>query len=171
VVLENTMTPRPRERERPADSTFRTSSLVQRLETRRRLLTWTERARARVRHRSAEELLRRTALTFVDASLNTEAAFEQRQQLRRHPIVSEQLRLWWRAAVLSVSGANTTAGSVDWPTYRDLYRLLFASLDDSPQDFDASEADEAAQEDWARTSVDGHTVDEAQFQDSIFEVR
>ena len=142
---------------------------------------WVDRSRARVRaqrmlvqaHRATFEVESPSKLTKIafidqaDVSMNTEQAFIERERLRRHPRIVEQLDRWWNAAA-EKEGIPQDGGSLTFEPYADLHRRIFREcLGDG---FNEAEARASAAEDWQDDSGGCEALDSAQFAKAIFEV-
>jgi hypothetical protein len=103
-----------------------------------------------------------------DVSLETSEALEARCRLRKAPAVVEELQRWWSTAQRSVqSGVDAAASTVAREDYIRISRLLSKAM---LPDFDADEAQRAAEEDWEDDSAGSPSLSRERFMDCIFEL-
>ena len=87
-----------------------------------------------------------------DASMYTKDALRQREALRRHPLVTQSLSVYWETAVRSMqahrdAAPDLAAPSVGFHSYTNMLRNIYKSLLD---EWDPQDAEEAIAEDWER---------------------
>ncbi|KOO28984.1 sporangia induced hypothetical protein [Chrysochromulina tobinii] len=103
-----------------------------------------------------------------DVSLETSEALVARCRLRKAPAVVEELQRWWSTAQRSVqSGVDAAASTVAREDYIRISRLLSKAM---LPDFDADEAQRAAEEDWEDDSAGSPSLSRERFMDCIFEL-
>ena len=102
-------------------------------------------------------------------SLSTEEGFKERQKLRRHPRVLDELSRWWKAALAGARQRRPDAITLSKDDYVGIYRLLYRDLL-GEEDYDPHEAEAEAAEEWRRDSSDGLTMERACFLDAMFEL-
>ena len=149
------------------------------------LTSWVAKAKATVRARHAKLHEARMkekhgdvdiAITLsyqeqYNSELNTEAALLEREKLRHHPKILNELQLWWDTLI---SWAKTTQGrsdatSLNFEEYCQLHRVLYRELL-GEDEYDEAEADEAAAEEWQLDCGGAETLEHAEFFNSIFEL-
>ena len=144
---------------------------------------WGDRAKAEVRHRHLQRESSTAVLTVESVAaakklafhlqgnvdLSTRVAFAERQRNRRHPDVLKQLDRWWTAALRTAEEngrAMPSVSAIRKEDYLHVYRLLYVELVGS-EEYDEAECDAEATDDWQRDSLDGETMERAQFLDSV----
>ena len=110
----------------------------------------------------------------ADAAMHTLDAWEKRFALRRDPQVREVLHTgWWMTALrtLQAQAPDSDFTIMDKASYVRIYKLLFRALAGfSKEKYDASEAEQCADEDWASDSRDGVSMPRELFMDSLFQI-
>lgn len=146
--------------------------------------TWRHSSRASTRHRDLErspssvilEVESAAAASSTayhlqgDAALSTHAAFQQRQTLRRHPLVLGELQQWWEAAVeLHKRQQDSSQPPLAQDAYIHIYRRISFDLL-GEEDYKETDADAEALEEWEKDGNLGTTMERHKFMDAIFEV-
>ena len=125
--------------------------------------------------------------------MHTLAAWEKRMGLRRTVAVREALQTWWVCAMATVrmqredeleeaieaalaAGqpppvADTGVLHMDRDAYFLIYKRIMRALAEETEDeYDESEAEEYAQDDWRSESRDGISMPREVFLDSLFQI-
>ena len=113
------------------------------LKSDKRRIRWGRRGRAKLKHKSAKNLLDTGNVVTelneddddvdwslqADASLNTLDAFAQRQELRDHSLVCSELERWWLAIIACARKRDGRgASTINYSDYSKVYLMLFAEL-------------------------------------------
>lgn len=146
--------------------------------------TWRNKTRASIRHRklqteamtavlevkTAEEAAKLAYHCQGNASLNTKEAFAQRQTVRRHPLVMQELDKWWGNALkLQARQRGPLGGSLSQDSYLTIYRLMSYDLL-GDEEYIEADADAEALEEWEKDGIKGKRMERDQFMNTIFEV-
>lgn len=107
-----------------------------------------------------------------DASMYTKDALRQREALRRHPLVTQSLSVYWETAVRSMqahrdAAPDLAAPSVGFHSYTNMLRNIYKSLLD---EWDPQDAEEAIAEDWERDRRGSDGLNRQMLMDSLFEL-
>lgn len=90
---------------------------------------------------------------------------EQRHRLRTHTDVVEQLHRWW----MLVQSAVGSAPTITRAQYLDVFSRIAKALL-PPSEYDATEVEQSADEDWGRDAAGRREMTRESFMDGMFEL-